>query len=113
MSALSIILPWFIGTVIFVAIALAVVYFLAVSRRTPTDWQQHVKEHREAFSQTSLKPSDDPVAPRAVSLAGMLEARTEVGDGYYNPQHLPGFDRIETATERIEQRIAEQRTKDK
>lgn len=113
MSVLSIVIPLFLGTLVLVSLAVGVIYALAISRRTPEDWQQHVKDHRDSFVETPLGPPLDAVEPQTVSLSGMLNARTEVGNAYYNPQAIPGFDRIEEATGRIEQRIAEQRSKEK
>lgn len=109
----SVTILWLIATLVLVVVAVGVVYGLAVSRRSPHDWQQHVKEQRESFSETPLSTPSDSVTPQTVSLHGMLHARIEEGNAYYNPTGLPGFDRLEGATERIEQRLAEQRSKEK
>lgn len=107
MSGLSLLLPWLGATTVFVALAVGVVYALAVSRRNPRDWQTHVKEQSHAIVDAHPVSEDDAVCPRTVSLQGMLEARTEEGDAYFNPQRLPGYDRLSDATDRIEQRFKE------
>lgn len=112
MFAASVIIPWIIATILLVGVAVGVVYMLAVSRRTPHDWQQHVKDQSQSFGQTPLSAPSDSVTPQTVSLHGMLHARIEEGNAYYNPTSLPGFERLEGATERIEQRIADQRSKE-
>lgn len=110
---ISFLVPWLGTTLLMVVIAIGVLAALALTRRTRGDWRQHVKEHRDAFSQTSLTSPDETVPPETVSLRGMLNARTEVGDAYFNPDRLPGFERLEDATDRIEKRIAERRSKER
>lgn len=106
------VLPWLLATLALVALAVGVVYFLAVSRRSPADWQSHVREHRAAFGQTDMAAPEESIQLETVSLQSMLSARSESGDAYFNPQNIPGFQRIEQTTDRIEKRIAERRSKE-
>ncbi len=107
MSILSVVGAWLFATLILVALAVGIVYMLAVSRRSPQDWQQHVKEQSETFADTPITRSSEVVEPRTVSLEGMLDARSEKGSAYYDPTRLPGYTHLEDATDRIEQRFKE------
>lgn len=107
MTLLSVFSLWLIATLLLVAVAVGIVYFLAVSRRSPHEWQTHVKEQSESFADTSVTRPLDTVEPQNVSLLHMLDARVENGNAYYDPTAFPGYSRLEDATDRIEQRFKE------
>lgn len=89
-----------------VSVAVAVVVLLAVSRRSAADWQKHIKEQTQQMAEpTPEGPREQPIEPQTVSLQTIIDERSEEGNAYFDPQVLPGYQRLEEATERIEDRF--------
>lgn len=89
-----------------VGLAVAVVVALAVSRRSASEWQQHIKEQTQHMAEpTSEGPQEQAIEPQTVSLQTIIDERSEAGNAYFDPQVLPGYQRLEEATERIEDRF--------
>lgn len=109
---MSFLLPWLVVTILLVAMAAGILYVLAVKRRSPQQWRKHVVSHAQSFSQTPLRFKESSVMTETVSLHDMLNARTEIGDAYYDPSSLPGYQRLASATDRIDQTVAERRSKE-
>lgn len=102
----SVLLTVILTGLLVVGLAVAVVVVLAVSRRSASDWQQHIKEQTQQMAESTHEgPREQPIEPQTVSLQRLIDERSEAGNAYFDPQVLPGYQRLEEATERIEDRF--------
>lgn len=95
---------FFLLAVIVIA-AIAVIVGLALVRRPAPDWQRHLRAQGQAISEES---ASEGVAAQETTLGDMLDANRVQKNGYFDPDRLPGIDRIEGVADRIE-RIQENR----
>lgn len=102
----SVLLTMILTGFLVIGLAIAVVIILAVSRRSAADWQQHIKEQTQQMTEpTPEGPREQAIQPQTVSLQTMIAEGSQAGNAYFDPQVLPGYQRLEEATERIEDRF--------
>lgn len=102
----SVLLTMILTGFLVIGLAIAVVIILAVSRRSAADWQQHIKEQTQQMTEpTPEGPREQAIQPQTISLQTMIAEGSQAGNAYFDPQVLPGYQRLEEATERIEDRF--------
>lgn len=87
--------------IVTIVVAIAVIVGLALVRRPAEQWQQHLREQNARFSDEALS-SEMLVDPRETSLEDLFESASVDTSAYFDADRLPGIDRIEVVTDRIE-----------
>lgn len=88
--------------VVIVSLAIGVIVVLALVRRPAQMWQTHLREQNEQL--TAPQPTDGypEVSPTEASLETLMSEATTTRSAYFDADRLPGVDRIEIVTDKIE-----------
>ncbi len=89
----------FLLLAVIVVAAITVIVGLALVRRPAPDWQRHLRAQGQAISK---EPVGDQVTAQETTLGDLLDANRVPKNGYFDPDRLPGIERIESVAERIE-----------
>lgn len=93
----------FLTTLILVLLAVAVIVGLAITRRPADQWQSHLRDQTQQWSRLEDEGVElDDVRPTDVSLGSMFDAHGTQGSAYLEADHIPGFDHLEDAAEKLE-----------
>lgn len=82
--------------------ALAVIVGLALVRRPAQAWQEHLKEQNAQFTAERAPAPQDLVGARRTTLQELIATNAVERNAYFDADRLPGIDRIEVVTDRIE-----------
>ncbi len=92
----------FFMLVVIVVAAIAVIVGLALVRRPADQWQTHLREQNAQFQAPQETDPAGAVDPRDTTLDDLLDANAVEKNAYFDANRLPGIDRIEVVTDRIE-----------
>lgn len=93
-------------TIVLVLVAIGVIIGVAIARRPADQWQSHLRTQTTQWSRMEEQGEDlGGVTPQDVSLDDMIDARATEGSAYVEAETLPGYDRLETAAERIDEHM--------
>ncbi len=87
--------------IVTVVAAVAVIVGLALVRRPADQWQEHLREQNARFSEEPPAP-EGAVDPRETRLEELIESASVDKNAYFDADRLPGVDRIEVVTDRLE-----------
>lgn len=93
----------FLTTLVLVLLAVAVIVGLAITRRPADQWQSHLRTQTQQWSKLEDEGVElDDVHPEDVTLDSMLDAHGTEGSAYLDADHIPGFEHLEDAAEKLE-----------
>lgn len=101
----STVLVFVFAVLAMLGVALAIIVAFLVSRRPAAQWQKHLIQQREHFAREAADMAEETIQPRQVSLGTMLEESGSDGSAYLEADLLPGYGRLEIASEKLEERL--------
>ncbi|QPK81984.1 hypothetical protein G7Y41_04035 [Schaalia sp. ZJ405] len=99
--------------VVVLGIGVAVVVGLALIRRPAQSWQEHLREENARLRAENRHESttSTEVSPTLANFFDVFEQSSTTGSAYFDADTLPGIERIDSITDKFEQRKEQRRNR--